>query len=630
MNETARPPVAAAAVGVVLILATADQGGSGARATLAVHLAVALLVAASVLGLPRAAGRVPTAVSAAFAALAAIVAAGALVAPYGYAALSTLLEFAAFVGSAWFAARSGPDLVASLRPWLLTAGAVHGIHAAWGALRGEVRPPSTFFNPNHAGAWLGAILLLGAFSRPRTRTGRILKLVALLPILAGFFLAGSRGALLGVAVGFAAGFLSIRGDADRRTRRILGIAGILVTVVASGLLVHRFRAGDPFAFQRLRIWRASIAAFLDHPWSGTGPGQFASAAPNLNFALDDGPLRYPRSFATPHSDLLRAPCELGWPGAIAVAAIAIASVRALRRRARERPLDAGAVAALAALAAQAAVEDLSSRPAVHLLFAVLAGTTLAEATPLRARSMPGFRFVAAFVLVLAAGIAEVGPYRAWILTRALPRGPLTVEGRARLDEALGRNPLHPDLWLRRAEDVAASGAFDLERYAAAREAAERAIRLHPDDATFRRALARLEARACLELFRDERTRERAVGAYADAESRARHDPFIPIEAAGFQLETGDLDGARRSAERALRIEPNAIPPRILLAGVALGGRDPGGPARARELLDEARAMERAFTAAARESVYARALLVVDPMQIAPIERRLSIGAPPRP
>ena len=119
------------------------------------------------------------------------------------------------------------------------------------------------------------------------------------------------------------------------------------------------------------------------------------------------------------------------------------------------------------------------------------------------------------------------------------------------------------------------------------EAAEHALRLQPADARYRRALARIEARACIAQFRTEACRERVHVAYAQAERLSRYDPTIPLELAMFLLELGDAQGARRAAERALKLEPEAVLPRLVLADALIKSDPVTGLRRAGDLLREA-------------------------------------------
>ena len=616
--------LAASGWGLVILLAAASlgEGGASPTALLAIHLCLgALVVFASVegsrgertFGTP---AKLPWTLLLLFVAVSL---AGAAMAPYGFAAWLVLVEQSAFLAAAWIAVRCGAGFMVRLAPVLLLGAAAQGAIAIGQRIQlAQARPAGTFLNTNHLAAWLVAALTLGLGVWPGRPTPRALALRAAGAILvaAGLVLCGSRGALIGLAVSVLSVLpLALRARV-RPARRWAVIAAMAVLALAAlvGVAV-RLRTSDPFLYHRVRIWRASLGAVAQAPFAGTGPGQFEAAAANLNFPLDDAPLRFERSFISPHSDLLRALCELGIPGALLVlSAIAIVAVSIGRRIARNELSTNAAVAAaaLAGLLAQSAVDDLTDRPALFLLFAAVAGSLLS--TPRRGseRLPGGIRCAALVALVTLLAVGEVSPWLAWRAQHGLPRGRLDTAQRARLDSAIAHNPAHPDGWLRRAEDRAGSGTdWDAVSYAEARDAAERAVRLQPADARYRLGVARIEALACLTLFGDVGTRERASQAYTQAQELARHDPFVALEQGRFLLATGDPAGARRAAERALAIEPEAVPGRLLLAESIAVEPVPGAHARALAVLRDADATARRWSGTAQETPYARALLSMD-------------------
>jgi O-antigen ligase len=622
----------ALAIAVLLGGATLGEGGATPTALFLVHLAVAALLCLEWVRPGVVRFRTAAAPTAAFVCFAGLVLAGALVAPYRFGAWLVLLELGVFASVAWIAGRRSPQLLPALVAVLPVFAAAQGALAIGQALfLNEARPAGTFLNTNHLGAWLVAVACLAAAAlldgASRRRTLWTAALAG--PALAALFLTASRGAFGGVVAAVTAfALLAARRRATAlfagRTRFAL-LAGVLALTVVLGLgLLWRFRVGEHLNLQRPEIWRASLSAALAAPWSGTGPGQFRSAAANLNFPVREGPLRFERYFESPHSDWLRVPAELGWPAALVLAVLAWLTLREWRRSvARVQALHVGAIAALSALAAQAMVDDLSDRPALYLLAAALLGASLAEPAAARAKASRPARSVALAGLALLVLVGDAAPWLSWRESRALPHGRLDVAGSTRLERALGYNPLHPELWLRKAENVAGDGTdWTPAGYAAAREAAEHAVRLDPTDALYWRGLARIEALACQTLFPDVATRERAARAYEAAMARSLHDPFLPLELAGFLLQTGDVAGARRAAERSLRIEPESVAARVMLAAVLAEAGTAGDAARSAELLAEARAKARQWSSWRRETPYAKALLDLDAAWEGAVVKRL--------
>ena len=616
----------------LLLAAVLGEGGASPGGLLLVHGAVALLALLAILA-PRFAGepRLPAAASgSALALFSALALAGACLAPYRFAAFLVLQEIAAFAGVALLAARCGPRLVVRIGMPLLVGAALEGTLALVQRAMGALRPAGTFLNPNHLATWLVAALLIGAGTAGTGgRRGAWARVALAAPAALALVLVGSRAALLALVAGAVVLLLCLWRSVGVRTRTALaGSAALLLVGIGIGVAV-RFARGDAFRYQRFKIYGASLQAVAASPWLGTGPGQFATAAANLNFPISEGPLRFARSFDATHSDLLRLPAEFGLPAAVAGLAALMLAAREIVRRRRSGALPtgtAGAIAALVALAVPAAVDNPSRIPALHLLAAALLGGLLStetrEPAPRPGRALRG---AAAASLVLLVLVGDAAPYLAWKSVRGLPRGRLDASGRARLRAALAWNPFHPDLWTRRAEDLASGREFGVSVYAEAREAAETAVRLEAADARYRIAIARVEALACTRLFRDEAARARAAVRYDEAVERSCHDPYPLLEKGGFLLDASDPAGARRAAEQALRIEPEAVPARLLLAESLLAEGGAGARESAARLLAEAEARARRWAAWPKESSYEQNLLTLDPARARAIRERLERG-----
>lgn len=619
------------ALALLCALATLGEGGGSAGGLLGWHAGLLLLLLCALLG-PRGTGRPAAAPAAAFGLFLALAALGAARAPDGYEAWLQCLELACWTTAAWLAARSGPGpgLLATLAPVLAVAAGLQGglavVHVLGG---GPGRPAGTFLNPNHMALWLVAAVLLaaGAALDGAGRARRLTLALALPPALAGIALAGSRGALLGLIAG-GAWLAADRWRSAPRRWRAAALAVAALLLLGLGIkLAERARRADPFRYQRVRIWQASLGLALEQPLWGSGPGQFPAAAANRQFPDGDGPLRYDRRFSATHSDPIRVPVELGLPAALALLAALALAVRAVRRSRRVTSASSTAVGASAALVAfgtHALVDNPSSWPSVYLLAAVLTGAVLCRpAAPATPRSGPLWRAAAAAVALGVFAIGDVAPYLAWRQAAGLPAGRLDERGAARLQRAAALNRLHPGYKLRLADHlVAGPDGWTLDEYAAAREWAEAAVRDDPAAAETWRGLARVEGRVCREWQPSERCRERTRELYRRAEDRARFDPFLPIELAKFLLDSGDPVGARRPAERALALEPEAALPRLLLADAALHSGGEGSIASARRLIAEAREKSERWSEWSG-SPYGRSLLTVEPRVTRRLESALA-------
>jgi len=616
----------------VVAVATFGDGGASASSLLVSHLLLAGAFAVFAVFFPDSAyapSRGPTWAWLCFAALAA---AGAFAAPYAYAAWLVLIELLAFGTLFWLAGGVPPALARILPPAIAVFASAHGLAAVVQKFSGSPRPASTFLNPNHLAAWLvAAALFLAGTMLAGERTVRVRSSYAAAVALAlsGVFVTGSRGAALGLLAGAVAFVAVTWSELSARARRGMLAASALIVLGAGAGVAVRFRSDDdPYRFHRTKIWAASLRAVTSSPLLGSGPGQFAAAAPNLNFPLDDAPLRFERSFRTPHSDVLRAVCEFGFPAALAAfAAAALAARELFRRREELTAVERGAVAALVGLAAQACVDDLSTRPAITMIGAALAGLLLARPREGPARIGTRVAAAAAALLVVSAlGVGEVAGFLAWNAARDLPRGRLDDGQLDRLRRSLAWNPMQPGSWQRLSEHFIGDGrTWRLPDYAAAREAGEHAMRLQPADAFYVRAAARVEATACLSVLPFQVTRERAAKLYDEAGQLARTDATIPLEAAKFLLQAGDPAGARRAALRALEVEPRAATPRLWLAQAILREDGPAGADKARAVLDEALLLA-PRAGEVPSSSYDAALRGVDPAVVEALRRDLAASA----
>jgi O-antigen ligase len=624
---------------VLLTGATLGEGGARPDVELVVYGGIVALLGVVLVTRSRSGEAAPrldaSAPAGAFGLFGALVLAGAVASPYAWAALEVVIVVALFAAVAALAGRCGSGLPATLSPILLAAGALQGAIAVFQRLaEGQARPAGTFLNPNHLGAWLVAVLLvgLGAPARP-SRAAVVVRFVLALPAAVGLALTGSRGAFIAFLAGGS--WLLLTRWGNRRHRIVVATTMAVLAVALAVGLFARSTSFDPFRYNRVRIWKASWAAASAHPWTGTGPGQFRSAAPNLNFPVEDEVLRYERHFKAPHSDLLRLPIEFGFPATAAfLAAVTLALREIFRRRREVGPGSDAAMAALIALGIQGVVDDLSDRPALWLLAGTLAGALLSRsvATPVRFRRPT--RAVLAVVLVLGFIVGPLADYLAWGVRMAAVemrgeevRGESdvsanTLTSSVLIGEAIRLNPLRAETWLTESDlFVDDEAVWTLARYAAAREAAETAIRLQPGEARNWLGLARVEARGCLELFGDEASRERFDRHYIEAERLARHDVFIAVERGEMLLAASDPAGARRAAERALAIEPRAALPRLLLAEALLATGEPGDVERAVALADETEDLARGYAGRPMETPYAQRLLTVDPHRLEAIRVR---------
>jgi O-antigen ligase/tetratricopeptide (TPR) repeat protein len=442
-------------------------------------------------------------------------------------------------------------------------------------------------NANHQAAYL---LAVGLLTLPRLdfqnhRKGSVVRLILASLSLLACTLLMSRGAFLGSIAGIAV-LLTLRfRNLSRGERLVVGLSlGLVLTAGAAALLSRFGSSVDPYRYERVGIWGADLRCFAGHPWLGVGAGIFRHVAARFNFPLNE-PVRFGRSFETPHSDYLGLLAELGLVGFAAGLVLLVRSLHSLARLGgRQDRFAEGIMAACAALAAQGLVEDLSTRPAIMVTLAILLGAALAgpglAAHPRRRPTsrIDPLRRLAAALLVLFWWVAVRNPYLAFVKHQAMGQSRTYRAMERNFREAIRLNPYQASTYLFPASAFIASrpeAPLSLDLYSRFRHDLDGGIHADRASADLRVALARVEVRALRSLFHDAASRDRAIVAYRAAIRLAPHDPRIRLELAAFLREVGRRGEAARQIRLALQEEPNYLTAQLLAARLLLEeGRRP--------------------------------------------------------
>lgn len=336
-----------------------------------------------------------------------------------------------------------------------------------------------FPNPNHLGAFFSMALFLSAgwVCHGRAAAGwRLLCAFLVVAFATGCALTLSRGALAGLGAGaavFAAVELVLVWRARRQIFPLL-LSGGLLAALAGGVVLWKVNeeqirtreARSPVTSDiRAGIWRSALAQHAEAPWLGAGARMFYQGsirlrAPELPVTAAD-PL-----FA--HNEYLQLLADYGWAGLALLLLVAAAHARNalafLRWFARHRyaqtgrlggdtlALTVGALAALAATAAHAAVEFHFHVPATALTAAALLGILANPGLDSPARSprrLPGARpaakallAAAALLLLAAAWLHAPADYHLARAMLAQQRGDRTA-ALAGLERATALDPANP-------------------------------------------------------------------------------------------------------------------------------------------------------------------------------------------
>jgi O-antigen ligase len=423
-----------------------------------------------------------------------------------------------------------------------------------------------FRNPNH----LAALLAFGAavaVLETRRASGRVrwaaLGLAAVLGLTV--LATGSRGGVLALAVGIGAAALL------GRKRALLAVAGVVVFAAAAlaGVYAVRFASSpDPFAHERVRIWRVVAETWSEQPLTGIGPGNLAHLYHQHNFPSPVSFARYGRSVRNADSTYLQILAEQGLLGAVA---LAVLRVVLLLRAARPRegiPRHAGA-APYAALLVAGLFTDLASAPVLVWAPLVLYGST--AVCRVDRRSAPPRRIRVAGLLCglalvgLAAWAAVLAPYLSHRCeSRAAESGDHTFRYPLLL-RATTRNPIAPGppraLGRRWMGDVRIS-LLAWSQFATA-------AHLAPLDPRPRTGLGRLFFRLHQEAGEEEGAARRAISRYREAVRLDPYNPFLRVEAAGVLGTLGEEEEAVGYLEEAVELEPYFLRGRVELVRARL-------------------------------------------------------------
>jgi len=132
--------------------------------------------------------------------------------------------------------------------------------------------------------------------------------------LAGVFVSASKAAFIGVVV-FSFVLIILK---RKRLIPFLIILIILIFIIPNPIknMFEFSLTKDPYAFNRIDIWKMSINIFKDNFLYGVGLGNFSEVSKKYNFKQTKGPANYFKVPRIPHNDYLKVLCETGIFGLI--------------------------------------------------------------------------------------------------------------------------------------------------------------------------------------------------------------------------------------------------------------------------------------------------------------------------
>lgn len=328
---------------------------------------------------------------------------------------------------------------------------------------------------------------------------------------------------------------------------------------------------DPFAYQRVGIWKSSIKMAVDHPILGVGPGMFKYYGNAYNFPVEHLIARYGKYLNVAHSDLLQIATELGVIGLIlflgGVCRIGYYSVKQLRKHPPAWQIVAASTGILGILI-QGLFSNILLSPAIAMIMVLLSiilvdGAKYNYQKPLRFQTSwrwyAGLLIVFLYILVPVIGYPFLGhlyflKYQKFMKERNIPKA---VEY---LQTAIDYVPINPNyhyslgvLYLKAFQNFPNLDAF-YEAYNALNEA----IRYNPRDEDFYESLATLHREIFYRKLRTKPTAENALREYHRALKYNPYNPFLRVSMATLHADLGEFDEALTLLRQAVTMEPNFV------------------------------------------------------------------------
>lgn len=482
--------------------------------------------------------------------------------------------------------------------------------------QGEGRPFGTLQNPNFlaeffvyagASAWMGAV---GAKDGIWRKT-----LLFLVPLfLAGIWLTLSRGGFL-VALAVAALLVADR-IGWRKSLLAAAVPLLAVAFVPNPLRDRFLGAQDPFAFERINMWKASARLFLEHPF-GVGVGHFKYYWPVARDPVEGSIIRYAKLARTPHSEIFSLLAELGIPGVVGFAGLAAAGAVSLRRAfaAKDRVAQ-GAAVVLAASFLHSFVEYNYHVFGLLLVnaaaLAVVSNRLFEPLWEAEISLSRASRFFGLLLLGLCAAYSA-----ATLAGAALERKGTAAFRGGRMEEADRHFTLaaRADPWRATYPDSASAVRYRLYESGkgkgylfGALEMEQEAYRRNPIDFRYPARLGYLFSKAAFHFAEPVRGRilDSAFRFYDEAVALNPHSADLRYLKASLLAMTGRKDKARALLEAVLADEPRYVPGWVLLGELL----EEVEPQRALSCYEKARAVHAAWIGKAAES-YEREFLALD-------------------
>lgn len=399
-------------------------------------------------------------------------------------------------------------------------------------------------------------------------------LILLLLNAAGLYAARSKAAFAGTLI-FALliifSFILTRLEKKKRfivlmTAGVVAAGVVMLTFVIRNPIKAAFDYSlrkDPYALNRIDIWKMSLTIFKDHPLTGVGLDNFPEVSRRYNFKQTRGPANYFKLPRITHNDYLQLMTETGIPGLLIILALFYFLVKKIFSSSL-LDLNISKILILYLLA-QAFFFNILFNGFFFFIFLFLlknlleGGVTFKSFSSKLKLSLSGL-----VILVLIAGY--LFPWIADGLIKKSQKADLRVEEFSLLKKAEYLNPLDLDIYYLKAFSLYNyfKQTSSLEAFYDAVNHLKKVQRLNK---YFINAYL-LESDLYLELLKKKikyvSMDEEIIQTLEKAEVYAPVDPFIKLTKARIYLEFNKNMQAKEEALKALNLEPEFVAARYFL------------------------------------------------------------------
>lgn len=409
-----------------------------------------------------------------------------------------------------------------------------------------------FVNPIHEGIISGIAVLILLYYLLKKWNPRFF--ILFIVNLGGVFVSQSKATYIGIVI-FA--FLLLWSK-KKKLISILALFIVLTFIIPNpirSMFYHSLKK-DPYAFERINIWKMSLTIFKNHLPTGVGLDNFSEVSTRYNFKQTHGPANYFKVPRIPHSDYLKVMTELGAAGLVLILTLFFLLAKKIFSSSLFKP----SIILLLYLLFQAFLFNILFDLFFFFIFLFLLKNLWEQEQHVTFRSFsPGLKFFLSSLLIFVLMVGYLLPYLSSVFIEKFKKNPPPVQAYNLLKKAGYLNPLDKDVYYLKAEYLYRylKQTFNLEAFYEAVNNLKKAQRLNPyfSDAY------RLEFQLYEELLKRIKyvsMDEEVLAPLIKEEVYEPVNPFIKLTKALVYFKFGKLNKAKEEAIKAVTLEPEYI------------------------------------------------------------------------